>query len=177
MNLFKNLAMVGLVGVGMASPCFAQAYYPPYPSDLVNQSSIICISKVGQTTAYLEGSGFFQSKETYFGVILATLLPPRTLKGKLPKCPVALQLVGSETMPLDDNKEYLLFLEQDGIFYKTKQVFPIKDGKVPCYISDTDIKPQTPPPWDEVPVEKAVKSIQGIVKDAGKVNKPSPTPQ
>jgi len=174
MNLFKTLAMVGLVGAGVVSHCLAQNFYPPFADELVNRYDIITTAKVDET-AGLTGSTFSQSDQMGVELVISRLLPEMVLKGKLPDAPIVIQLCDSETIILQKDKEYLLFLRQKDWHYQLANIFPIKNGKVTWY-KKSKTKSLPAPSWELMPIEQAVKAIEGIVKDAGAPS-PSPTPQ
>ena len=176
MNLFKTLAMVGLVGVGVVSHSFAQAYFAPYPDELVNRYDIIATAKVIDIAGPLTGTAFWQSNQIGVAVNLATLLSEKVVKGKLPIDPIVIQNIGSETSILEKNKEYLLFLRQTDWYYQPANIFPIENGKVTWYKDNQKKLPA--PRWENMPIEQAIKSIEVIVKDTGTSNvSPSPTPK
>ena len=176
MNPFKTLAMVGLVGVGMMSHCLAQNVYPPFPDELVNKYDIIATAKVSGIAGPLEGTTFWQNNQIGIEVELARLLPEKVLKGKLPSEPIVIQTLNSETIELEKNKEYLLFLRQTDWYYQPANIFPIKNGKVDWYKDNQKKLPA--PRWDNMPIEQAIKAIEEIVKNAANPNpSPSPTPQ
>jgi hypothetical protein len=165
MNLFKTLAMVGLVGVVMVSYSFAQNFYPPFADELVNRYDIIATAKVDQT-AGLTGSAFSQSDQMGVELVISRLLPEKVLKGKLPDAPIVIQVCDSETIILQKDKEYLLFLRQKDWHYQLANIFPIKNGKVTWY-KESKTKSLPAPSWELMPIEQAVIAIEGIVKDAG----------
>jgi hypothetical protein len=174
MNPFKTLAMVGLVGVGMVIHCFAQNVYPPFPDELVNKYDIIATAKVTETAGPLSGSTFWQNNQIGIEVALVRLLPKKVLKGKLRRDPIVIQNIGSETIELEKNKEYLLFLRQTDCYYQPANIFPIKNGKVDWYKDNQKKLPA--PRWENMPIEQAIKSIEVIVNDAG-ASSHSPTPR
>jgi hypothetical protein len=166
--------MVGLVGVGVVSHCFAQNVYPPFPDELVNKYDIIATAKVTETAGPLSGSAMIQSHQVGVDVVLSKLLPEKLLKGKLPSEPIVIQTLNSETIILEKDKEYLLFLRQSDWHYQPANIFPIKNGKVDWYKDNQKKLPA--PRWELMPIEQAVKAIEGIVKDSG-ASSHSPTPQ
>ena len=174
-NFFKTLALVGLVGVGVVSHCLAQNVYPPFPDELVNKYDIIATAKVSDIAGPLSGSTFWQNNQIGIEVELARLLPEKVLKGKLPSEPIVIQTLNSETIILEKDKEYLLFLRQSDWHYQPANIFPIKNGKVTWY-KESKTKSLPAPSWELMPIEQAVKAIEGIVKDTG-ASSNSPTPQ
>jgi hypothetical protein len=165
MNFFRTLAIVGLVGVGMVSHCLAQNVYPPFPDELVNKYDIIATAKVSGIAGPLSGSAMMQSHQVGVEVVLSKLLPEKLLKGKLPSEPIVIQTIDSETIILEKDKEYLLFLRQSDWHYQPANIFPIKNGKVTWY-KESKTKSLPAPSWELMPIEQAAKAIEGIVKDA-----------
>jgi hypothetical protein len=177
MNFFKTLAIVGLVGVGMVCHCLAQNVYPPFADELVNRYDIIATAKVTETAGPLSGSAMMQSHQVGVEVVLSKLLPEKLLKGKLPSEPIVIQTINSETIILEKDKEYLLFLRQSDWHYQPANIFPIKNGKVTWY-KESKTKSLPAPSWELMPIEQAIKAIENIVKNAANPNPlPSPTPQ
>jgi hypothetical protein len=145
--------------------CFAAAFMPPHPADLINKYSIIATVKVSAVTDIVSGSGFWHSQDTPVEVLMARLHPLKILKGRLSEMPIVIQTLG-ETVPLKLDREYLIFLNQDEWRYIAKNVFPITKDRVHWYSSTSDIALGTAPTVDEIPLDHAVRQIESIVKKA-----------